>query len=82
MTIDQKHAVRAVAMVLLTAVSESGHLGAPSGVLYAAVMGGLSLSQYQQIMGGMERAKWITLSGQCYHITAPGRGILAKNGDK
>lgn len=45
----------------------AGALGAPAGHLYAAMMtGGCSLSQFQQIMGGLERAGFVAREGECY----------------
>lgn len=62
----QAHAVRAVANMFLDAVKEAGTIGAPGGVMYAAVMDKLSLSQFQQIMGTLERHGFVRREGDLY----------------
>ena len=68
MTIEQVRALKAIADAIIETVRESGPLGAPSGVMYAALMAqGCSLDQYQQIMAGLVRAGKLRQSGHCYH---------------
>ena len=68
MTIEQIKALQAIANAIIETVRESGPLGAPSGIMYAALMAqGCSLEQYQQIMSGLVRAGKLRQSGDCYH---------------
>jgi len=68
MTADQIQAVRRIGVAILETVRESGALGAPGGHLYAALMAhGCTLHQFEQIMGGLERAGMVRKSGDCYH---------------
>lgn len=48
-------------------VSDAGPLGVPSGHLYAALMGIMSLDTYEKIMAGMVQSGRIVKRGQCYH---------------
>lgn len=68
MTDEQKQALKSIAMAIIDTVKKAGSLGAPSGVLYAALMAqGCTLSQYQKIMGGLVNAGYLSLQGDCYH---------------
>ena len=59
MTPQQIQAVRAVARSIVEAVREVGT--APAGPMYAALMGqGCTLNQFQQIMGQLTRAGFLT----------------------
>jgi hypothetical protein len=60
-------AVRAVATALLQTVAEAGPLGAPGGHMYAAVMGTLSLSQFETIMGTLVDRGFVRKDGDVYH---------------
>ena len=66
MTQTQIEALRAVASMFIDAVKEAGDMGAPGGVMYAAVMGKLSLHQFEQIMGGLVRAGKLRKKGELY----------------
>jgi len=49
-------------------VKESGSMGAPGGIMYAALMAqGCTLEQFEQIMGALVNAGRISKSGDCYH---------------
>ena len=73
-TAAQVKLLRMVADAIIDAVKAAGPLGAPAGVLYAALMGhGCTLSQFEQIMGGMVRAGLLTRSGDLYHVAEAGR---------
>lgn len=69
MTSQQAAALRAIAEIVINAVRVAGPMGAPGGHIYAAMMaGGISLSQYQQIMAGLVRAGKLTKHGECYRV--------------
>ncbi len=69
MTVQQAQAVRQVATAIIETVRESGPLGAPGGVMYAALMAqGCTLQQFEGIMGGLVRAGFLRKSGECYHV--------------
>ena len=68
-TIQQLQALRAACDLILEAVRESGPLGAPAGVMYAALMAhGCTLNQFESIMGALVRAGKLRKSGDCYHV--------------
>ncbi len=69
MTNEQITALRQIAAAIIAAVRAAGPLGAPGGVMYAALMAqGCTLNQFEQIMGGMVRAGKLTKRGDCYHL--------------
>jgi hypothetical protein len=68
MTLEQIKALQAAAKMFIDAVKEAGSLGAPAGVMYAAVMGKLSLSQFEQIMSGLVRAGKLRKEGDLYFV--------------
>ena len=51
---------------ILDAVKEGGDHGAPGGVLYSALMGKISLAQFEQIMNVLVRMKKVRKQGQLY----------------
>ena len=69
MTIQQIQAVREIGQAIVQTVKEAGEpVGAPGGILYAALMAsGCSFSQFQSIMGTLVRAGYLRQSGDCYH---------------
>ena len=68
LTTQQQSAVTMIVHAVLDTIRESGPMGAPSGILYAGLMAqGCSLSQYQSLMGALERAGKVRLDGDCYH---------------
>jgi hypothetical protein len=67
MSPEQLKALRLIATAILETVREAGELGAPSGVMYAALSAqGCSLNQYRSIMAGLERAGLVKKEGDCY----------------
>ena len=70
MTLQQAKALKAIAGGVIEAVKAGGQLGAPGGVMYAAMMGqGCTLQQFEGIMGGLVKAGFLTKKGECYHVT-------------
>jgi hypothetical protein len=69
MTVQQVHALREIGKAIIETVKESDPvIGAPGGILYAALMAsGCTLNQFQQIMAGLVRAGYLGQSGECYH---------------
>lgn len=54
---------------LVDAIAAAGELGAPGGILYAALMShGCSLSTFQSLMGILERADRVTRCGERYFV--------------
>ncbi len=69
MTHEQITALRQLAAAIIESVKAAGPLGAPGGVMYAALMAqGCTLNQFESIMGGMVRAGKLTKRGDCYHL--------------
>lgn len=57
-----------VACALYATVKEAGDRGAPSGIMYAAVMAhDIRLDQYQLIMGVLEQGGLIKRRGNVYY---------------
>jgi len=55
-TEKQMQAIRAIADAITESVKEAGELGAPSGIVYAALMTyGCTLNQYQQFISALVR---------------------------
>lgn len=77
---QKKHiyAVQAFALCLLETIDEAGPLGAPSGVMYAAVAGEVNLSQYEQVLGQMQGKGFISKDGDCWSMTQSGKDFLVK----
>jgi len=67
MTPEQAQALRQIADAIVQTVQESGSVGAPGGVMYAALMAhGCTLNQFEQIMGVLVRVGKLTKRGDCY----------------
>lgn len=65
----QATALREVAKAIILTVKEVGNMGAPGGIMYAALMAqGCTLDQFEQIMGGLTRAGYLDKRGDCYHF--------------
>jgi len=74
MTPHQILAVQKLGSAVLEAIEHSGDLGAPSGVMYAALSSqGCTLQQYQSLMGSMKRRGLVSEEGDCYTITEAGK---------
>lgn len=65
---DQVAAIRAVATMILETVQEMGEQGAPSGPMYAALMGKMSLNQYESIMYSLVKAGRLRKEGHVYYF--------------
>ena len=79
MTPNQAAALQHVAAAILEAVDAARKLGAPSGVVYAALMGqGCTLEQYQKIISGLARAGMLDTAGDLLHCTEKGRAFYAR----
>jgi hypothetical protein len=77
MTIEQIRAAQKIGLSVLEAIEEAGELGAPSGVIYAALMTkGCSLPQYQSLMAPLESRGFVTLSDDCYTLNSSGRAFI------
>ena len=58
-------AVRAIAAIVVDEVNAAGPMGIPSGHVYAALMTtGMSLADYQSLIGALEKAGQISVHGQ------------------
>ncbi len=69
MNAQQAMAVREVAGAVVEAVKAAGPIGAPAGVMYAAMMAqGCTLAQFQSLMDSFTRLGLITRMGDCYHL--------------
>jgi hypothetical protein len=68
----QREAVRRLADCFIDAVKEGGERGAPAGVLYAAVLGTISLAQFNQIMAALVKAGRLRKDGDLYFHVADG----------
>lgn len=63
-------ALRALLQAIEEACKVAGPMGAPGGVMYAALMSyGITLNQFYQLTGALIRAGKITQQGDCY-VTA------------
>lgn len=68
-TTEQVAALRAIMDAIIGAVRAAGPMGAPGGVIYAALMAqGCTLSQYQSLMGAMVRAGVLWREGDLYRL--------------
>ena len=77
MTLDQAKALRRIAKAIIEACDAAGSLGAPGGIMYAALMGqGCTLQQFEQIMAGMVKGGMLERSGECYTATDKGRTFI------
>jgi hypothetical protein len=77
LTPAQAEALRKVVTAVLDTIREAGPLGAPGGVIYAALMHvGCTLEQYEQLMGALVRSGRVRREGECYFAVEPA-GIAA-----
>ena len=64
-------AVRQIATIIEETAREAGPLGAPSGLVYAALMGvGITLDTYQAILDAMVQAGRVRLQGDLIKAVA------------
>lgn len=79
MTLAQIQAIRAVARAIVEAIDAAGTLGAPAGTLYAALMSqGCSLTQFDSLTAGLQRAGLVTREGDLFRATDKGRAFAAQ----
>lgn len=83
MTGQQIKAAQCVARALLDTIAEVAPHGAPSGLMYAALMAqGCTLAQYQSLVASMQRNGLITAQEDSHgepvllHITPKGQMLL------
>lgn len=60
--------IKAVCGAVIEAVEVAGDHGAPGGVLYAALMGHMSLSTFEGLMAALVKAGKLTKRGQLYFV--------------
>ena len=73
-TTEQISALRDIADAIVEAVKSVGPMGAPGGVIYAALMAsGCTLAQYESIMSAMVRSGILTRHGDLYRVAAVAR---------
>ena len=78
MTNQQISLLRTIAKAILESVRAAGSLGAPGGVMYAAMMEqGCTLNQFEQIMSGMVKAGWLVRDGDLYTEGAQSHKLMA-----
>jgi hypothetical protein len=70
LTPTQAAALRELASMFIDAVKVAGPIGAPAGVMYAAVCDKLSLNQFNSITGGLVRAGKLRRDGDLFHFVA------------
>jgi hypothetical protein len=65
---NQNNALMLVCNAIIETIKESGPLGVPGGILYAALMTqGCTFNQFTGIMGILVRSGKIRKQGDCYH---------------
>lgn len=68
-TSEQKRALILLVSAITDTIKEAGEMGAPGGIMYAALMAhGCTLNQFQSIMGTLVRLGRIEKRGECYFI--------------
>jgi hypothetical protein len=68
-----------IGLGVLEAAETAGDLGAPGGVLYAAMQAhGATLNQFQSFMGTLTRPGYLELDGDYYRITQSGLTFKAR----
>ncbi len=68
MTPEQIKLLRELAQTFIDAVKAGGALGAPAGVMYAAVMDKMTLSQFESVMSALVRTGRVRKDGNVYHF--------------
>jgi hypothetical protein len=64
----KEQATAQVLTALYQTILASGPLGAPGGVMYAALMGqGCTLQQFEGLMSALLRTRLVRKVGDCYH---------------
>jgi len=74
---DTINKLQIVGLAVLESIEQAGDLGAPAGILFAAMQAhGASLNQFQSIMRGLTEAGKVCMEGECYHLTQSGRQFI------
>jgi hypothetical protein len=68
---NELQAALQIARILAEAIRDAGPMGLPSGHLYAAVMGKVSLGAYQSILRVLVNKGWVRDSGHLLTWTGP-----------
>ncbi len=77
LTTKQAQGIRQVMAGIVESAIAGGIMGAPSGVVYSALMQhGCTLNQFQSLTAGMVKAGIIEERGHCFHATQRGRDWL------
>ena len=77
MNMQQAKLLRTIAAGFIEACEAAGELGAPGGILYAAMMQqGCTLQQFEGITSGLVKAGMVEKRGECYHATNKGRQFV------
>lgn len=66
----QAQVLRALCEMFIEAVKAGGELGAPAGVMYAAVMDKISLAQFEQVMSALVAMGKVRKCGHLYHFVS------------
>ncbi len=70
---EQIAALRLAIDCIMEAATMGGSLGAPSGVIYAALMAhGMKLSSYESILAALQRAGKIEVINHCIYLPKVG----------
>ena len=66
----QKQALLALCQMFIDVVKAAGSIGAPAGVMYAAVMDKMTLAQFEQVMSALVAMGKVRKTGHLYHFVA------------
>lgn len=76
---NPNRAILLLTKAVLETVAETMPSGAPGGPMYAAFMtAGMSLDQFESLMGGMVEAGFLQKRDECYFITVEGREFMGR----
>ncbi|MDP2000154.1 MAG: hypothetical protein Q8K22_11255 [Rhodoferax sp.] len=76
---EQIRLAQRLGLAVLESIQEAGELGAPSGVLYAALLHtGCSLNQFQSLMRPLESRGFVVLEDDCYTISESGGAFITR----
>lgn len=76
---NPNRAILLLTQAVLETVNETMPSGAPGGPMYAAFMTkGMTLDQFESLMGGMVEAGFLEKRGQCYFITTSGKDFMGR----
>lgn len=80
MNIQQILTLKKIGHMILTSIQEASHVGpVPEGSMYAALMQhGATLSQFQQLLGGLESKGLVTREAHTVEITEKGVAAISR----